>query len=165
LRSCCCARQRCSFVAGACVIGTTIMAGVGDAASGLAGVATSAVAAGSGAAVTNGVASSAVAGMTLGTLLAGMLGDAEIGNRVGCTCTGEGAPICIGCPQPANTSTNSNIYQRRTTAHTDITNNCSSAFYHAPTPVSSRSSLVRSTMRQGHILMSRDVAHYTLHRF
>jgi len=72
---------------------------------------------------------------------------ASFGSRVGCTCTGAGVPICIGCPQPANTSTISSIYQRRTLAYTNIENKCSNTFYHAPMALSSANS-------SGDILMS-----------
>ena len=149
LRSCSCARQRCSFVSGSCVNGTMITAGVAVAVAGAVGVTTS-VAAGSLSAVGSDVAvaitvaaNSAVvcaSGVVLGTLFAVMMGNAELfGRRVGCICTGEGAPICIGCPQPANTNTINSKYQRRTLANTDSKNNCSSAFYHVQIAVSSRS--------------------------
>ena len=124
LRSCCCARQRCSFVAGICVSGTTITAGSDVAPTGPVGVAaTATVTVGIGEAVANGGASNpAVAcpgGAALGTLLAVLPGNVVLlGKRVGRTCTWVGVPICIGCPQPANTSTINSIYQRRTLANT-----------------------------------------------
>src|SRR5215217_3374795 len=145
LRSCSCARQRRSFVSGSCVSGTMITAGVAVAVTGAVGVAVGSLSAvGSDVAVAITVAANSAvicaSGVALGTLFAVMMGDAELfGRRVGGICTGEGAPICIGCPQPANTNTINNKYQRRTLANTDSKNNCSSAFYHVQIAVSSRS--------------------------
>src|SRR5262249_3461951 len=123
LRSCCCARQRCSFVSGACGCGTTITTGVCVGAAGVVGTIcpVASAAADSVGAVLSAVAPSSgdacSDGATLGTPIAVKLGDAvSDGKRVARTCVCEGVLICSGCPQPASISTIGSIHQRRTTA-------------------------------------------------
>ena len=51
-------------------------------------------------------------GSAPGILLPVIIGSAvSLGKSLDRTCAWEGVPICSGCPQPANTSTISSIFQ------------------------------------------------------